>query len=84
MDNSAAAEIRDHMVTVTRQLDVILANLNGKAARHTADLETVRAEVAELRAYVEKIETEAHEAMEGMMSPEKMMEMAGKFMSMGT
>lgn len=39
--------------------------------------------VTELHAYVQKIEQEAHASMEGLMSPDKMMDMAGKLFGGG-
>lgn len=46
------------------------------AAHHTE----VMSAIADLKAYVEKIETEANDMMSGMTDPENMLKMAGKFL----
>jgi hypothetical protein len=40
----------------------------------------VLAKIAEVHAYIEKIETEANDMMAGMNSPDAMMKLAGKFL----
>lgn len=54
-----------------------------KAPQEMTDRELMVAiltETRELHAYVEKIETEAHEAMGGLTNPDNMMKMAGQFL----
>lgn len=43
-------------------------------------LARIEKKVDDLRAYVEKIETEAHEAMGGLAGPDGMMKMAAQFL----
>lgn len=45
-----------------------------------ARLTSIEGKVDALRAYVEQIEKEAHEAMGGLTDPDNMMKMAGQFL----
>lgn len=57
-----------------------VAELRGKVSSVLSNQATILQELQGLRAYVEKIEAEAHESMAKFSSPEAMMEMAGKFL----
>lgn len=48
-----------------------------------AEVRSLRKDVADLHEYVRQIEREAHESMQGLMSPDAMMDMAGKFLGGG-
>lgn len=61
-------------------LEGFAAEIRGKISTVIANQETHLQEIKSLRAYVETIEAEAHKTMQGLTSPEAMMEMAGKFL----
>lgn len=64
----------------TDQEPAWVAELRGKVASLVSLHETTLQELRALRAYVEKIEQEAHDSMAKLSSPESMMELAGKFL----
>lgn len=70
--------------TMLTNMTRLLSGVYGQLASLNSRMEVQITDHRELRAYIESLDEEARKAMDGMMSPDNMMDMASKFLGGGS